>query len=200
MTLLDDCVPTVEAVLAQTIPQSDICESIDLREDYLKRLESTLNVTFDRNSEFALCGSYMLLASCAYSLLAHEADGAHDDQWYQTTSYTGVARLGMKALENEDRGDAALAEGLRIISDPTRFQILRVLSEKSVYAKELCDELELSPSTVSKHITKLINAGLVDCRIDSVRTYYSLNRENAYVLLHGANSALLGEWDPSRRG
>ncbi|MEO2082932.1 MAG: metalloregulator ArsR/SmtB family transcription factor, partial [Desulfurobacteriaceae bacterium] len=48
-----------------------------------------------------------------------------------------------------------LLELIRLISDPTRYRILKILEERPAYTCEIAEVLGLSPSTVSAHLSKL---------------------------------------------
>ena len=66
---------------------------------------------------------------------------------------------------------------LKTVADETRLRILRALGEKDCYAELLAERLNLSPATVSFHMKKLIQAGLVDARREQYYTIYSLKRD-----------------------
>lgn len=66
---------------------------------------------------------------------------------------------------------------LKSIADETRLRILRALDEKDSYAELLAERLNLSQATVSFHMKKLMQAGLVDARREQYYTVYSLRRE-----------------------
>jgi len=65
---------------------------------------------------------------------------------------------------------------LKTVADETRLRILRALSEKDCYTELLAERLDLSPATVSFHMKKLMQAGLVDARREQYYTTYSLRR------------------------
>ena len=65
---------------------------------------------------------------------------------------------------------------LKTVADETRLRILRALGEKDCYAELLAERLDLSPATVSFHMKKLIQAGVVDARREQYYTVYSLQR------------------------
>ncbi len=185
---------------------NDVIKGIDVAPDYgvdtgdkdafVKALSEVSSVSFDATSELALYGSDMLFSSFIFSIITHDGDEDHPDEWQQSSAITGFSKFKIRSIEQESCGSVDMAEGLRAISDPSRLEILKILSERSVYGKELCAMLDLTPGTVSKHITKLVNAGLVDCRIDSIRAYYSLNKGNAYALLKTLDRTILGDWEP----
>ena len=66
---------------------------------------------------------------------------------------------------------------LKTIADETRLRILRALGEKDSYAELLAERLNLSPATVSFHMKKLVQAGLVDARREQYYMVYSLKRD-----------------------
>jgi biotin operon repressor len=66
---------------------------------------------------------------------------------------------------------------LKTIADETRIRIIRALSEKDCYTELLAERLGLSSATVSFHMKKLVEVGLVDVRREQYYTVYSLKRE-----------------------
>ncbi len=66
---------------------------------------------------------------------------------------------------------------LKTLGDATRLGILRALREKDCYVELLAERMNLSPATVSFHLKKLHDAGLVDARREQYYTVYALRRE-----------------------
>lgn len=66
---------------------------------------------------------------------------------------------------------------LKTVADETRLRILRALGEKECYTELLAERLGLSPATVSFHMKKLMQAGLIDARREQYYTVYSLRRD-----------------------
>jgi DNA-binding transcriptional ArsR family regulator len=66
---------------------------------------------------------------------------------------------------------------LKVIADETRLRILGLLSERVHTGKELADRLSLTAPTVSHHIRKLTDAGIVTSTADAQRHNYALNTE-----------------------
>ncbi|WP_066504418.1 winged helix-turn-helix domain-containing protein [Abyssisolibacter fermentans] len=63
----------------------------------------------------------------------------------------------------------------KALGDETRLNIIRLLSKKKWYGKELAKELKLSNSTISHHLSLLmLNKIITSDRVDN-RTYYTLN-------------------------
>ncbi len=80
---------------------------------------------------------------------------------------------------------------LKIISDRSKFEILRRISNTSAYGQELANEMNLTTATISRHMSMLQDYGLVHTRRGEMRIYYSLNKEAIGNLFDMARSALL---------
>ena len=78
----------------------------------------------------------------------------------------------------------ATAELFRALGDPARVRIVNVLATNAgpVCVCELIEPLGLSQPTVSHHMKKLLEAGLVDREQRGRLAYYSLRREAAETL------------------
>lgn len=77
-----------------------------------------------------------------------------------------------------------LASSLKIISDKTRLEILKILAVEPSYGKALAKEMNLSAATISHHLEQLKAIGLVnEERIKNIK-YYSTNPNNLKVLLN----------------
>ncbi len=66
---------------------------------------------------------------------------------------------------------------MKSLSDSSRLQVLNVIMDKPQYVEELAHRLNLAVSTVSFHLKKLENVGLVNKRKEQYYTVYSLNEE-----------------------
>ena len=65
----------------------------------------------------------------------------------------------------------------KCLSDRSRLCILQSLTQGDLYTELLAERLGLTPSTVSFHMKKLEEAGLVTPRREQYYTVYALNRE-----------------------
>ena len=88
-------------------------------------------------------------------LIAHK----HIRSWGAGT-YLFFIQEGGIALPGLNQG-TALAEFLKVLGDPTRMDILRLLSTSPSYGKEIAASLNLTTATVSRHLDQLKAAGLV---------------------------------------
>ncbi len=84
-----------------------------------------------------------------------------------------------------------LINTLKLLSDKSKFEILRFIKDDSKYGFEIANALNLSTSTISYHMNSLIIANLVRLEKDANKIYYSLNREQLEVLLENIKSLLL---------
>jgi ArsR family transcriptional regulator, arsenate/arsenite/antimonite-responsive transcriptional repressor len=66
-------------------------------------------------------------------------------------------------------------EAFRALSDPTRREILRILSRGECAAGELSRQFDMSKPSVSHHFSVLKEADLIRSRRDGQRIVYSLN-------------------------
>jgi predicted transcriptional regulator len=64
----------------------------------------------------------------------------------------------------------------KALADSNRLKIVGLLAEKSYSVEELAELLQLKPSTVSHHLTRLGEAGLVQAHSESYYNVYQLDR------------------------
>lgn len=65
----------------------------------------------------------------------------------------------------------------KALADSSRLKIVGLLAEKSYSVEELAALLNLKPSTVSHHLSKLSEAGLVKSHAESYYSVYQLDRK-----------------------
>ena len=75
--------------------------------------------------------------------------------------------------EDKKRNEAR-AKILKALAHPARIFIVDKLNEKPFCVCELTDMLELDTSTVSKHLSVLRNAGVIESDKQGTTVYYSL--------------------------
>lgn len=62
---------------------------------------------------------------------------------------------------------------LKALADESRLEIFKLLLDRDAYIEVISERLKLSPSTVSFHVKKLCDAGLVTSRREQYYTMYS---------------------------
>ena len=87
------------------------------------------------------------------------------------------APLGAPVLDEQEA--LATAELFRALGDPARVRIVNVLAttDEPVCVCELIEPLELSQPTVSHHLKKLLDAGLLEREQRGRWAYFSLKRD-----------------------
>ncbi len=63
---------------------------------------------------------------------------------------------------------------LKQVSDPTRLQVISLLSEGESHVGGLCDQFNMSQPAVSHHLSLLRLGGIVDRRRQGKNNFYSL--------------------------
>jgi ArsR family transcriptional regulator len=91
----------------------------------------------------------------------------------------GVCCASLDAASLSRADAAATAQLFKALADPHRVQIINLLatSPDSVCVCEFTGPLGLSQPTVSHHLKKLVQAGLLEREQRGTWAYYSLNRD-----------------------
>lgn len=76
-----------------------------------------------------------------------------------------------------------LADVFKVLGDPTRLRILRVLMNQEVCVRDIADELGMGQSAVSHQLRILRDARLVQFRRNGKTVYYSLADAHVFTLL-----------------
>jgi biotin operon repressor len=64
----------------------------------------------------------------------------------------------------------------KALADKNRLKIVGLLAEKAYSVEELAELLQLKPPTISHHLAKLVEAGLVKSRAESYYSVYQLDQ------------------------
>lgn len=75
----------------------------------------------------------------------------------------------------DDANLERLSRLYRAMGDPTRLRILGVLAEREATGQDLSDRLGLTPPTISHHMARLVEAGLVCVTPQAQRRIYRLD-------------------------
>lgn len=107
----------------------------------------------------------------------------------------GVGLLEQTLLPNADQQALVKRtdELIKAISDPNRLAILRLLSQRPRYGKELAEELGIAAPTTSYHLDKLMQAKLARLELSKGRRfYYSVNPAGIKELQESLGREFLG--------
>jgi DNA-binding transcriptional ArsR family regulator len=76
-----------------------------------------------------------------------------------------------------------IALSFKALSDPTRLQILRILESGERSVNEIVDFFTLSQPTISRHLSALVNVGLIKARKSEQQKFFRLNNPTMAELL-----------------
>lgn len=82
-----------------------------------------------------------------------------------------------------------LLQFFKALADPNRLKIVGLLAQQELSVEQLAAMLDLRPSTVSHHLSRLSKAGLVTARAESYYSIYSLKTD----VLRGLSERLLAQ-------
>jgi len=75
-----------------------------------------------------------------------------------------------------------IADRLKAMADPMRLKILHVLQNGEHCVNEILHEVGGSQANVSKHLSVLKRAGLVDCRRKGILAYYRIDDPEVFEI------------------
>lgn len=94
------------------------------------------------------------------------------------TLYVGIIMTELMDKSGHfEMNDENVIEKCKALGDSTRFKIIKNLSEKPMFVKELADRLDLSSATLSHHLNILMKNGFLEVKVEDIRTYYSLKKD-----------------------
>lgn len=97
--------------------------------------------------------------------------------WQNDLFFTGIIFDSKFSFHNE-MNLSEMCRYLSLFSDPSRFAIVKQLLKQPMYGKELANTLQLSPATISYHISDLSSAGLIKyVSGKNKRIYYHINSD-----------------------
>jgi DNA-binding transcriptional ArsR family regulator len=102
-----------------------------------------------------------------------------------------VEGIGMSDTTAPTRKELDLIAVLDALSDPVRLQMVRIIDDADGATACVDMNLPISKSTGSHHFKVLREAGVVSCRIDGTRRYYSLRRDDLDARFPGLVDSVL---------
>jgi len=82
----------------------------------------------------------------------------------------------------------AATEMLKLVSDPTRFKILRALLHGEHSVNELAEHVGAQSAAVSQHLARLRTAQLVKARRDGNKMFYATDNNHIHTVIEQALS------------
>ncbi len=105
--------------------------------------------------------------------------------------YIGMVLDETFSFEKKYETPELICSQLKLLSDPSKFDILCTIKERSYYGSELAKKFNLSTPTISHHMRTLENAGFIKIEKKDNKTYYSLDHERLGLFLNLVESRLL---------
>ncbi|MCP4896988.1 MAG: winged helix-turn-helix transcriptional regulator [bacterium] len=83
-----------------------------------------------------------------------------------------------------------IAEVLKAMADPTRLKILHCLHRGELCVSDILSFVGGSQANVSKHLSVLKRAGLVDCRREGLNVFYRIVDEGVFTICRNVCDSL----------
>ena len=90
-----------------------------------------------------------------------------------------------KSMKQEELSDEALslvANRFRLLSDPTRLKILHTLGDREMNVTELVSAARTGQANISKHLSAMLDAGIVARRKEGLNAIYRVSDETIFEL------------------
>lgn len=139
--------------------------------DIIERIEKSLNIEWKHNPKGIVILPVLSSPNMVTISIADEGISKKD-----------VLRIGFLIDENfRQRKKASNIEDIgnimKVFSDRSKLDILKLIKDKPAYGKELADGLGLAKGTISHHMSSLMSIGVIDTLCESNKIYYSLNKK-----------------------
>ncbi len=97
------------------------------------------------------------------------------------------------ANANEASVDMRFPDIIKLLADPTRFDILCTLRDRPSYGQELSERFNVNRTTVYHHLNKLQKIHFVEPSFSGAKIYFTMNKQNVRKFMMRLNKLLLGE-------
>lgn len=91
-----------------------------------------------------------------------------------------------------------IADTLKAMADPTRLRILHCLHAGELCVSDILSRVGGSQANISKHLSVLKRAGLVDCRREGLNVYYRIIDEGVFTICENVCESLEHRVDRDR--
>ncbi|MDF2486898.1 MAG: transcriptional regulator, ArsR family [Herbinix sp.] len=153
--------------------------------DFIKNMQEYANITWEYNKNGLIVLPSIFRPLVMVLNINDEEDAVADIIHIGILMDSDLSRK-----QNEVNADK-LNNALKLLSDKSKFEILRYIKDKPAYGFEIANELNLSTSTISYHMNSLISAGLVKLDKDANKIYYRINKDTVNDLLEDIRILLL---------
>jgi DNA-binding transcriptional ArsR family regulator len=153
--------------------------------DFLIQLQKHVNMVWDySNKETFITPALFKPQSIQFNI-------QDDGEKVADVIRIGIVLNSELTLRNPKVDLAGISNALKLLSDKSKFEILKFIKDKPAYGFEIANALNLSTSTISYHMNSLISERLVKMEKDATKIYYRVNRETIENLLAAIKDILL---------
>lgn len=99
----------------------------------------------------------------------------------------------MKSEQRKILDREQICSSLKLLSDKSKFDILRLLSTQRLYGAQLAKIMKLSTPTISYHLQALLNSGFIRLEKEDNRLYYQLNQDYVDLFFDEVKIMLKGQ-------
>ncbi|PKM69525.1 MAG: hypothetical protein CVU94_03480 [Firmicutes bacterium HGW-Firmicutes-19] len=106
-----------------------------------------------------------------------------DSPWYMKDAPMMILNTGIKLFEifriihSVSDQKQRLATALKVLSDPSKLEILMLCKQTPQYGVNLAKEIKLTTATISYHINNLVSLGYLSMNMEGNRIYYKTQKE-----------------------
>lgn len=106
------------------------------------------------------------------------------------TLYIGLLLCAIDFFLPEKFDPGQLCDHLKMLADPTKLAILRILKDGSTYQSDLARQLSLTTATISHHMGQLFQNGFVESELKNKKLYYRYQPQMVDYTLEQAGNYL----------
>lgn len=99
-----------------------------------------------------------------------------EDNWDDIVYYVGLFFTDYNFFDVKEVTNKEMCTRLKLLSDPSKYEILRLIQKEGKYGAQLAEHLNLTTATISHHVNALMNSGMITLEKDSNRIYYHANK------------------------
>jgi DNA-binding transcriptional ArsR family regulator len=93
--------------------------------------------------------------------------------------------------ENHNQSKEEIIQGLKALSDKSKFEILLSLKTSPKYNLEIAQQLGLTAATMSHHMNVLLTCGFVGINKQAGRVYYHIEEDSIRHFISSLEQTLL---------
>ena len=153
-------------------------------------IEEYIGVTLDKNEyDFEIKSSIIIPNSV--SILANENDDKITGKYEISIGFLFDDDFRPMVANDDKTNQEDILNALKLLADKSKFDILTYIKDKRAYGGELAKKLDLTPATISHHMSALLAAGLVKLEKEDTKIYYIANREELEKVVNAVTQYLL---------